>query len=498
MMAVTMMVPAIIGRKRMTARKFPLSHIDPNPWRRLDRYPIRRETVDALKESIATTGWWDNVVAREDPKDPTRAQLAYGHHRYQALHELYTPDHLVVLNIRPLPDAQMVKIMARENMDEFGASAAVQHETVRTIVEAFSRDEIELYPREGIPAAIAGTKFKKYLLRWFETADLSQATLTSYDSILRLHILPYLGDETLEEAAQPEFIKALLEKSSAPVSAVSNVKAVMRNAIRKAMPQPSRRMMLDHYGGKVRIAPSFIMQTQPEGTVLDLTYAYTSQDIADFTGWKQEDGKPQWKVRDALNVLEIIEQGILTESEFEGLSSWKAGKVAEQARQELKVRKDLADQEPRPEVRERILAQGRQDTTDMARHVISDLLSKPRANVQIKESAAASGKLTPTSQRVPPEIDAFAIRLATQLNNLMIPGANNVKINNLEKFIEFQERATVKSRREVKAVLEATAERALKLASQLNVGEEETVMEETTVEVVDAEVVYEIEGDGGQ
>jgi hypothetical protein len=122
--------------------RFKISEIQPNPFRHMDRYPIRRDKVAALRESLRSTGFWDNVVARINGDG--RPQIAYGHHRLVALREEYPASHQVDLIVRELPDDQMLKIMARENMEEWGSSAAVEHETVRAVVEAYAEDLIEL------------------------------------------------------------------------------------------------------------------------------------------------------------------------------------------------------------------------------------------------------------------------------------------------------------------------------------------------------------------
>jgi hypothetical protein len=115
--------------------------IKPNPFRSLDRYPIDRAKVEFLKESIESTGFWENVVARE--KDGV-VELAYGHHRLIALKEALGPNAKVEIIIKDLDDETMIKIMARENMTEWGTSATVEQETVRAVVLAYAEGKIEL------------------------------------------------------------------------------------------------------------------------------------------------------------------------------------------------------------------------------------------------------------------------------------------------------------------------------------------------------------------
>jgi ParB-like chromosome segregation protein Spo0J len=113
--------------------------LQPNPFRHLDRYPIRRDKVDALKASIRSTEFWDNLVAR---KNGSGYEIAYGHHRLVALQELGVKG--VDIPVRDLDDATMLKIMANENMEEWGASAEVEQETVRAAVQAFAEGKIKL------------------------------------------------------------------------------------------------------------------------------------------------------------------------------------------------------------------------------------------------------------------------------------------------------------------------------------------------------------------
>ena len=134
---------------------FKIAEILPNPFRHIEHYPIQRQKVDALKESIETTGFWDNIVAR-----PTngKAEIAYGHHRLAALREVFRPDDEVQLIVRSLDDATMLKIMARENMEEWGSSVVVEHETIRAVVQAYAEGKIVL----NLP----GEKTARHLLRY--------------------------------------------------------------------------------------------------------------------------------------------------------------------------------------------------------------------------------------------------------------------------------------------------------------------------------------------
>ena len=97
--------------------------LKPNPFRHPERYPIRRDKVKALKASIDATSFWDNLVARPSPANG-KCEIAYGHHLLEALKKLKIEE--IDIPVRDLDDATMLKIMASENMEEWGANATVE------------------------------------------------------------------------------------------------------------------------------------------------------------------------------------------------------------------------------------------------------------------------------------------------------------------------------------------------------------------------------------
>jgi hypothetical protein len=112
-----------------------------NPFRDVTRYPINADKVAALKASMQETGFWDNIVARPAPNGKGY-EAAYGHHRISVLHDLKIKE--IDIPIRELSDETMLRMMANENMEEWGASAAVVQETVRAVVLAYAAGRIAL------------------------------------------------------------------------------------------------------------------------------------------------------------------------------------------------------------------------------------------------------------------------------------------------------------------------------------------------------------------
>lgn len=102
-----------------------VKNLRPNPFRRIENYPINSEKVESLKISIGETTFWDNLVARERNG---HFEIAYGHHRLVALKELAIKE--VNIPVRDIDDGLMIRIMANENLDDWKASPAVYTETV--------------------------------------------------------------------------------------------------------------------------------------------------------------------------------------------------------------------------------------------------------------------------------------------------------------------------------------------------------------------------------
>ena len=233
---------------------FPLGKIKPNPFRYMDRYPIQRDKVEALKQSFRRTGFWENIVAREVRG---HAEIAYGHHRLVALREEMGPRAKVPLIVKDLDDGAMLQMMARENMDERRTSAVVEQETVRAVVEAYAAGRITL----------------------------------------------------------PE------------------------------IPKDTKKTVIRH-------VPSYV---QGEETGDAQEHPYTATAIAEFLGWADP------KIHTTLSALELIEQEVLKEGHFEGLTTKQAEALTTETRKTKRTYDAAAKTEPekRPRRRRKIAESGR-------------------------------------------------------------------------------------------------------------------------------------------
>ena len=128
--------------------KVKLKNVLPNPFRDIDAYPILQSKIENLKKSISSTGFWDNIVARQTP-DGKKIEIAYGHHRVEALRAMYPDTKEFDFIIKDFDDAQMIRSMADENMQEWGHDSGIERETVKAIVEAYGAGKINLTKPAG-------------------------------------------------------------------------------------------------------------------------------------------------------------------------------------------------------------------------------------------------------------------------------------------------------------------------------------------------------------
>ncbi len=126
--------------------KLQVSQILHNLYRDITKFPINRAKVDALKESIQQTDFWDNLLCRpagnetiaglsamtvgyNDEGPLFEVELAYGHHRLVAIQELGIET--ISIPVKQIDDKTMLKIMANENKGDWAGDMSVILETVR-------------------------------------------------------------------------------------------------------------------------------------------------------------------------------------------------------------------------------------------------------------------------------------------------------------------------------------------------------------------------------
>lgn len=114
-----------------------INSIDPNPMRRLKRYPYNQDRLANLMDSIEDVGFFEGVHAR---KVGSRYQLAFGHHRIEACrrHGLKK----VPLLVGDYADEDMLKMLSREN-DDVGEGRMEVFQEVWEAAMLFYADELK-------------------------------------------------------------------------------------------------------------------------------------------------------------------------------------------------------------------------------------------------------------------------------------------------------------------------------------------------------------------
>jgi ParB/Sulfiredoxin domain len=129
----------------MSIKMVALSAIEPNPYRHFEKYKLSEEKIQGLINSYANSGFWDgSIQARPDPKKKDKYQIAFGHHRIEAARRASIEQ--VGLVVADRTNADMLKMMADENREEFRSDARVTIETLAAVIEAYAKGEIELEP----------------------------------------------------------------------------------------------------------------------------------------------------------------------------------------------------------------------------------------------------------------------------------------------------------------------------------------------------------------
>jgi hypothetical protein len=102
-----------------------LGDILPNPFRKIEGYPLSPAKIESLCLSIRDTDLWKNVIVRPSPTQPGKYELAYGHHRIAAGIKELGADHEHWFPLEHYSDYQMMQVLTNENSDDW--SSPVEH-----------------------------------------------------------------------------------------------------------------------------------------------------------------------------------------------------------------------------------------------------------------------------------------------------------------------------------------------------------------------------------
>ena len=114
-----------------------LSDVVPNPFRDLNMFPLQQRRIEKLMGVFKATGYDENILGRvRDGK----LQLAYGHHRLQALKNLGVIEAEFI--VQELSDAAMLEKMSTDNDTAFSHGMRTVLENVRAAVLGFASGKI--------------------------------------------------------------------------------------------------------------------------------------------------------------------------------------------------------------------------------------------------------------------------------------------------------------------------------------------------------------------
>lgn len=310
--------------------KIKVADLKPNPFRKLDAYPLRQEKVEALKESIKSTAFWDNLVVRKSPG--SGYELAFGHHRWQALKEMGITE--IDVPVRDLDDDTMLRMMAHENRQEWGAAAAFEQETIRAVVEAYGAGTINL-------------------------------------------------------------------------------------------PRPKR----DTPKSALRVAPHFA-QIGKGRSLEPNERTYTAETLQDYLGFKEQQGLV--RIKDTLNALALIEQGVLRKEDVGELTVYKVKlvhQVAKEYEHNPEVQKKVARGVAKKLRDDEIIGLDKERAT-RARLEASRIAHAHSVQSKSEMTAAERGEKARTQ-------DDEAIKLSTDLDNMLRRGQVLKRIDALSGFTQF-------------------------------------------------------------
>jgi len=214
--------------------KIKIRDLNPNPHRDWEEFQLDKGIVEMLKSSIQETFFWENVIGR---KVNGKVQIAYGHHRLQALRELYPKgDKMFSIPVYPLDDEQMFIIMAREN--ETGKNLTIPNidltvKKAKEFLEANS--EIHRKYSEKLHKEVGYVAISRFL-KWDVTrVKIASERLAGYKG--KGGMPPLLDKEAIEslpsERASQDFVRAVKSTQASPKTQRTVAKKIVKSRSKK-------------------------------------------------------------------------------------------------------------------------------------------------------------------------------------------------------------------------------------------------------------------------
>jgi hypothetical protein len=274
------------------------------------------------------------------------------------------------------------------------------------------------------------------------------------------HRLVALQEELGNKAKVPLIIKDLDDEAMLQMMARENMDEWRTSAV---VEQETIRAVVDAYAaGKVtlpeipkdtkkvviRCAPSFV---QGDETCEGEHRPYTATTIAQFLGW------PDQKIHSTLAALELIEQQVVKEEHFEGLTTKQAEALTTETRKTQRTYDAAAKAKPNEDARRKTEERGRREAAKVAEHVAEKLQT---GEIGYKEAATEAKKVRakPAGKAVP-EVDTLAAQLTEYVDGLLNRDDPHTKM--LKEVVQHQNRLGRDSRRRLRVALDTLSDRCL-------------------------------------
>lgn len=142
-------------RSKGKVRNVKIGDILNNPFRDFDIYPLSKEKIESLEKSFSESGDWAILSGRETTGG--KIEIAFGHHRLEAMKRIYGPDYEIDIKIEELTDDEMIKRMSFENDESWDCPISATDDAVKA-----ARDYLKSHPDKAREILTSGgTDFKR-------------------------------------------------------------------------------------------------------------------------------------------------------------------------------------------------------------------------------------------------------------------------------------------------------------------------------------------------
>ena len=171
-----------------------------------------------------------------------------------------------------------------------------------------------------------------------------------------------------------------------------------------------------------------------------------------FLGW------PDQKIHSTLSALELIEQQVVKEEHFEGLTTKQAEALTTETKKTKRTYDDAAKAKPGEDAKKKTEDRGKREAAKVADHVAKKLQT---GEIGYKEASTEAKKVrAKPAGEAAPEVDALAAQLTKYVDGILSRDDPYAKM--LTKVIKRQDRLRKDARRSLRVALDTLSDRCLR------------------------------------